>query len=151
MPRTAFEMCYSASRLGENAFIQLSEQFYCHIFEHNAIWFNSVFQESSRKSLPIHFSDYLFQRCGGTGAYSDQRGFPTLLNRHCHFNITADMAEKWLLCMQMAIEELAHIFDEDSKHRLMNFLSFSTNTLLCAHQTMNCTNCRNHEYDHLNE
>lgn len=49
--------------------------------------------------------DFLVQRFGGPGAYSERRGHPRLRMRHMAFAIDGAAAERWLSLMDAALGE----------------------------------------------
>jgi len=57
--------------------------------------------------------DYLLQRTGGTCYYTVNKngGFPSLLHRHNHLNLTARHAERWLHHFESAFDVIDHESD----------------------------------------
>jgi hemoglobin len=54
----------------------------------------------------IRLRDFLIQRFGGPGRYSEQRGHPRLRMRHGPFVINSAAAERWLTIMRSAMKEV---------------------------------------------
>ena len=68
-----------------------------------------------------HLRLFLIGRLGGPQTYIERRGHPRLRMRHAPFEIGADEAAQWMLCMGQALDETI----EDAEHRkaLKGFLA----------------------------
>jgi hemoglobin len=53
----------------------------------------------------VRLRDFLVQRFGGPGRYSQARGHPRLRMRHMPFAIDAPAAERWIALMERAMGE----------------------------------------------
>jgi truncated hemoglobin YjbI len=50
--------------------------------------------------------EFFIQRMHGPSLYSDRKGHPALRDRHAHFHIEKQHADKWLKYMREAMEEV---------------------------------------------
>lgn len=70
---------------------------------------------SEMEDLSQNLADFLLQRLGGACYYSDRKGFPALIDRHCHFEVSRRSAEKWLDHMELALEDMHEDIQEKDR------------------------------------
>lgn len=68
-----------------------------------------------------HLRLFLIGRLGGPQTYIERRGHPRLRMRHAPFEIGADEAAQWMLCMGQALDET--IEDEGHRKALKGFFA----------------------------
>ncbi len=73
-----------------------------------------------------NLTDYILQRVGVHGYYSERKGFPALSHRHMGFELTPRAAERWLDYMEEALEEMPEDeVSETSKAVLLDHLRYT--------------------------
>lgn len=93
--------------LGEQGFADLVRAFYAQVPDDPVL--GPMYQRSmdqTGETLAMgeaKLRDFLVQRFGGPGRYSEQRGHPKLRMRHGRFVIDAAAAEHWLALMERAM------------------------------------------------
>jgi hemoglobin len=61
-----------------------------------------------------HLTWFLIERFGGPARFAERRGAPMLRRRHAAFAITRDQAQRWLVHMSAAVDEVP-IFAENKE------------------------------------
>ncbi|KAM5565461.1 two-on-two hemoglobin-3 [Rosa sericea] len=107
-------------KLGLQAFVNLSTNFYTRVYDDEQEWFRSIFANSKKEDAIQNQYEFFVQRMGGPSLYSQRKGHPALIGRHRPFPVTHEAAERWLHHMQQALESSSDI-DEDSKRKMFNF------------------------------
>ncbi|XP_062023050.1 two-on-two hemoglobin-3 [Rosa rugosa] len=107
-------------KLGLQAFVNLSTDFYTRVYDDEQEWFRSIFANSKKEDAIQNQYEFFVQRMGGPSLYSQRKGHPALIGRHRPFPVTHEAAERWLHHMQQALESSSDI-DEDSKRKMFNF------------------------------
>ncbi|KAI3844705.1 hypothetical protein MKW92_035145 [Papaver armeniacum] len=107
-------------KLGLQAFINLSTDFYTRVYDDEEEWFRSIFANSKKEDAIQNQYEFFVQRMGGPPLYSQRKGHPALIGRHRPFPVTHQAAERWLHHMQLALDSATDI-DADSKIKMMNF------------------------------
>ncbi|KAL6216437.1 hypothetical protein ACLB2K_009660 [Fragaria x ananassa] len=118
-------------KLGLQAFINLSTDFYTRVYEDEQEWFRSIFANSKKEDAIQNQYEFFVQRMGGPPLFSQRRGHPALIGRHRPFPVTHEAAERWLHHMQQALESSSDI-DEDSKRRMFNFFKHTAYFLVAG-------------------
>ncbi len=119
--------------IGELLMTKLVEKFYKRIDSHSDQAFRSMFSRTDFDQRVQSLTDFLCQRFGGPSYYSDQKGHPSLIRRHVHFDVNTSSAEKWLDCMEGSLEEMDAIRDE-TKEKMMNYFRFTAYFLVAAQE-----------------
>ncbi|OIV96545.1 hypothetical protein TanjilG_24198 [Lupinus angustifolius] len=107
-------------KLGLQAFINLSTNFYNRVYDDEEEWFRSIFANSEKEKAIQNQYEFFVQRMGGPPLYSERRGHPALIARHRPYPVTHEAAERWIHHMQQALDTTSDI-DDDSKIKMMNF------------------------------
>ncbi|KAI5354693.1 hypothetical protein PRUPE_1G454300 [Prunus persica] len=107
-------------KLGLQAFVNLSTNFYNRVYDDEQEWFRSIFASSKKEDAIQNQYEFFVQRMGGPNLYSQRRGHPALIARHRPFPVTHEAAERWLHHMQQALDTSSDI-DAESKLKMMNF------------------------------
>ncbi|KAM2869001.1 hypothetical protein FF1_016989 [Malus domestica] len=107
-------------KLGLQAFINLSTNFYTRVYDDEQEWFRSIFANSKKEDAIQNQYEFFVQRMGGPNLFSQRRGHPALIARHRPFPVTHEAAERWLHHMQQALDTTPDI-DAESKVKMMNF------------------------------
>ncbi|AES73843.1 hypothetical protein MtrunA17_Chr3g0139391 [Medicago truncatula] len=123
-------------KLGLQTFINLSTNFYNRVYVDDEEWFRSIFAKSDKDKAIQNQYEFLVQRMGGPPLYSQRRGHPALIARHRPFPVTHEAAERWLLHMQQALDNISDI-DHDSKIMLMNFFRHTAYFLVAGVEQKN--------------
>lgn len=95
--------------LGEAGFARLVGAFYRRVAKDDLL--GPMYEESLRASgdsmqdAEGRLRDFLVQRFGGPGRYSEARGHPRLRMRHAEFPIDQVIATRWVTLMDGAIDE----------------------------------------------
>lgn len=93
-------------QLGEMPFfVALVEHFYRHVAADPLLLAHYPDPEDlapARERLHLFLAQYF----GGPMTYSEQRGHPRLRMRHMPFHIDADARDRWLACMEQAIDAM---------------------------------------------
>eukprot|EP01100_Stratorugosa_tubuloviscum_P011344 TRINITY_DN5049_c0_g1_i2.p1 TRINITY_DN5049_c0_g1~~TRINITY_DN5049_c0_g1_i2.p1 ORF type:complete len:136 (+),score=55.62 TRINITY_DN5049_c0_g1_i2:80-487(+) len=94
--------------LGNETIINLSTKFYDRVYSDTDNEFLSIFPpgEQSKKQAIQNQYEFLIQRFGGPPLYSDRKGHPALKARHHKFAITTKAADRWLMHMNAAINDV---------------------------------------------
>ncbi|XP_050227842.1 two-on-two hemoglobin-3 [Mercurialis annua] len=136
-------------KLGLQAFINLSTNFYNRVYEdEEEEWFRLIFANSKKEEAIQNQYEFFVQRMGGPQLYSQRKGHPALIGRHKPFPVTHKAAERWLHHMQQALDSTTEI-DNESKTTMMNFFRHTAFFLVAGdelknqHQKMPCKNCKN--------
>lgn len=87
-------------------------------------------------------SEYLQQRLGGRGFYSERKGLPNLLTHHCHLRISEKAADKWCELMSEALEENEADIPDTSADLLNDFFRFTAFFLVVADDKMRGMKCK---------
>ncbi|XP_050364351.1 two-on-two hemoglobin-3 [Argentina anserina] len=120
-------------KLGLQAFINLSTDFYTRVYDDEQEWFRSIFANSKKEDAIQNQYEFFVQRMGGPPLFSQRRGHPALIGRHRPFPVTHEAAERWLHHMQQALESSMDI-DEDSKRKMFNFFKHTAFFLVAGDQ-----------------
>ncbi|OWM86641.1 two-on-two hemoglobin-3 [Punica granatum] len=123
-------------RLGLQAFINLSTNFYTRVYDDDEEWFRSIFAGSKKEDAIQNQYEFFVQRMGGPPLYSQRKGHPALIGRHRPFPVTHQAAERWLHHMQQALDSTPEI-DPDSKTKMMNFFRHTAFFLVAGDQLKN--------------
>lgn len=123
-------------KLGLQTFINLSTNFYNRVYDDDEEWFGSIFAKSDKDKAIQNQYEFLVQRMGGPPLYSQRRGHPALITRHRPFPVTHEAAERWLLHMQQALDNISDI-DHDSKIMLINFFRHTAYFLVAGVEKKN--------------
>eukprot|EP01012_Entosiphon_sulcatum_P010965 TRINITY_DN16566_c0_g1_i1.p1 TRINITY_DN16566_c0_g1~~TRINITY_DN16566_c0_g1_i1.p1 ORF type:complete len:158 (+),score=32.66 TRINITY_DN16566_c0_g1_i1:70-543(+) len=102
-------------RLGHDAFVKLSTQFYNRVFEDEEMWFRDIFKDVVKEDAIRNQYEFFIQRMGGPPLFSERRGHPALIGRHRPFAVTDKAAERWLVHMRAALDSVPEIDDEAKK------------------------------------
>lgn len=89
---------------GEAFFRRLVHEFYERVWADDVL--RPMYPQDDRAGAEDRFSLFLMQFWGGPTTYSDQRGHPRLRMRHNPFPIDLDARERWIACMQGALDAL---------------------------------------------
>ncbi|KAL6296424.1 hypothetical protein ACE6H2_004566 [Prunus campanulata] len=120
-------------KLGLQAFINLSTNFYNRVYNDEQEWFRSIFASSKKEDAIQNQYEFFVQRMGGPNLYSQRRGHPALIARHRPFPVTHEAAERWLHHMQQALDTSSDI-DAESKLKMMNFFRHTAFFLVAGDQ-----------------
>ncbi|RDY05464.1 Two-on-two hemoglobin-3 [Mucuna pruriens] len=123
-------------KLGLQAFINLSTNFYNRVYDDEEEWFRSIFANSEKENAIQNQYEFFVQRMGGPPLFSQRRGHPALIARHRPFPVTHQAAERWLHHMQQALDSTPDI-DDDSKTKMMNFLRHTAYFLVAGDELKN--------------
>lgn len=83
-----------------------------------------------------NFSDFLLQRLGGPAYYSEAKGHPALGNRHRHFEMNPQAAEKWLIYMEATLDEYGDdVLLTEEKEALLNYFRYTAYFLVAVQET----------------
>ncbi len=99
------------SLIGEEGFERLVAGFYRRVGEDDLL--GPMYRESLAASgegmadARGRLRDFLVQRFGGPGRYSQARGHPRLRGRHAGFPIDPAAAQRWVTLMNESMEEAA--------------------------------------------
>ncbi|XP_068648745.1 two-on-two hemoglobin-3 [Aristolochia californica] len=125
-------------KLGLQAFVDLSTDFYSRVYQDEEEWFRSIFANSTKEDAIRNQYEFFVQRMGGPPLYSRRKGHPALIGRHRPFPVTHQAAERWLNHMQQALENAQNI-DADSKLKMMNFFRHTAFFLVAGNELKNQT------------
>ncbi|XP_021819274.1 two-on-two hemoglobin-3 isoform X2 [Prunus avium] len=120
-------------KLGLQAFVNLSTNFYNRVYDDEQEWFRSIFASSKKEDAIQNQYEFFVQRMGGPNLYSHRRGHPALIARHRPFPVTHEAAERWLHHMQQALDTSSDI-DAESKLKMMNFFRHTAFFLVAGDQ-----------------
>ncbi|KAL2346890.1 hypothetical protein Fmac_000890 [Flemingia macrophylla] len=136
-------------KLGTEAFLNLSKNFYNRVYEDDEEWFRSIFANSEKQKAIENQYEFLVQRMGGPTLYSQRRGHPALIARHRPFPMTHQAAQRWLHHMEQALHTTPD-FDHHSKTTLINFFRHTAYFLVAgvAHKDQNLHLLTCHNKDH---
>ncbi|KAK9102620.1 hypothetical protein Sjap_019874 [Stephania japonica] len=123
-------------KLGLEAFVSLSTDFYNRVYDDEEEWFREIFAGSKKEDAIRNQYEFFVQRMGGPPLYSQRRGHPALIGRHRPFPVTHIAAERWLGHMQQALDSVPDI-DSDSKVKMMNFFRHTAFFLVAGDQLKN--------------
>lgn len=107
-------------QLGREKFVELSTCFYKKVYADTEPSFRGMFPKDMDMAIQNQY-EFFIQRMGGPPLYSDRKGHPALRGRHAHFQITKAHAEKWLMYMRQALDEVA--IPDDAKKRMDEFFT----------------------------
>ncbi|KAG6391267.1 hypothetical protein SASPL_149020 [Salvia splendens] len=119
-----------------DAFINLSTNFYNRVYDDEEEWFRSIFANSKKEDAIQNQYEFFIQRMGGPPLFSQRRGHPALIGRHRPFPVTHQAAERWLHHMQEALDTTKYI-DSDSKTKMMNFFRHTAFFLVAGDELKN--------------
>ncbi|CAM6121110.1 unnamed protein product [Calypogeia fissa] len=122
-------------RLGQDAFVQLSTNFYNRVYDDENEWFKSIFANSSKEEAIQNQYEFFIQRMGGPPLYSRRKGHPALIGRHAPYAVTEQAAQRWLQHMRAALDSVEAI-DADSKTRMWNFFRHTAFFLVAGKEMM---------------
>ncbi|KAF7830147.1 Two-on-two hemoglobin-3 [Senna tora] len=123
-------------KLGLQAFVNLSTNFYNRVYDDEEEWFRSIFASSVKEQAIQNQYEFFVQRMGGPPLFSQRRGHPALIARHRPFPVTHQAAERWLHHMQQALDSTSDI-DDDSKIKMMNFFRHTAYFLVAGDELKN--------------
>ncbi|KAL4323288.1 hypothetical protein GQ457_11G016800 [Hibiscus cannabinus] len=123
-------------KLGLQAFVNLSTNFYTRVYDDEEEWFRSIFANSKKEEAIQNQYEFFVQRMGGPPLYSQRKGHPALIGRHRPFPVTHQAAERWLHHMEKALENTPDI-DADSKVKMMNFFRHTAFFLVAGDELKN--------------
>lgn len=88
---------------GEEVLSRLVDSFYANVSKDPDLspLFPNNLDETARKQ-----KQFLTQFLGGPSLYTEEHGHPMLRARHMPFIITPIQAERWLACMEKAMDEM---------------------------------------------
>ncbi|MBP3949513.1 globin [Bacillus suaedae] len=88
---------------GEDVLSRLVDSFYANVSKDPDLspLFPNDLGETARKQ-----KQFLTQFLGGPSLYTEEHGHPMLRARHMPFIITPIQAERWLACMEKAMDEI---------------------------------------------
>ena len=89
--------------LGEAGFTALVGNFYCHVKSDDLL--GPLYPPNDFEAAEQRLRDFLIQRFGGPGRYSEQRGHPRLRMRHAPFAVDLAARNRWLQLMEQAMAE----------------------------------------------
>jgi truncated hemoglobin YjbI len=92
-------------KLGYDKFVQLSTAFYTKVYADREPSFRGMFPKDMGMAIQNQY-EFFIQRMHGPSLYSDRKGHPALRDRHAHFHIEKQHADKWLKYMREAMEEV---------------------------------------------
>ena len=92
-------------RLGESGFERLCAAFYRRVRADDLI--GPMYPPDEFEAAEARLRDFLIQRFGGPGRYSERRGHPRLRMRHAPFPIDTAARDRWMQLMTAAMEETA--------------------------------------------
>jgi truncated hemoglobin YjbI len=107
-------------QLGRDKFVELSTCFYKKVYADTEPSFRGMFPKDMDMAIQNQY-EFFIQRMGGPPLYSDRKGHPALRGRHAHFQITKAHAEKWLMYMRQALDEVG--IPDDPKKRMDEFFA----------------------------
>lgn len=91
---------------------------------------------SSLNTNVQNLTDYILQRIGGHSYYSDRKGFPSLIHRHTHLELTEALAERWLGHFADALGAMGVeggvVVDDAHKTILLNHLRYTAYYMVAA-------------------
>lgn len=138
-----------ARGLGEAVITILVETFHKKVYSCEDDWFREMFTSDINDSSG-DLAEFLIQRLGGRNYYTERKGHPNLIGRHCNFELTPRTAEKWLDLMQEAMEEMEEDINEKTRDRLMDYFRY-TAYFLVASQDGACLMSQMGTFDHVKE
>lgn len=77
-------------------------------------WFKDIFAGKPKDQAIRNQSEFFMQRMGGPSLYSERKGGQTLISRHKFWRVDPPAAERWLLLMTKALQEMKQL-DDDSR------------------------------------
>lgn len=93
-----------ATTLGEDGFRDLVAAFYRRVREDELI--GPMYPEKDWEGAEKRLRDFLLFRFGLSSTYIEERGHPRLRMRHAHFKIGEKERDRWLACMDEAMDEI---------------------------------------------
>lgn len=87
---------------GMPAFEALVDRFYAGVRDDEVL--SAMYPEADLAGAKRRLAMFLAQYWGGPSTYSDERGHPRLRMRHFPFAIDADARDRWLACMDAALD-----------------------------------------------
>ncbi len=91
---------------GEPAIRRLVDRFYDHMDALPEAWVIRKIHQESLDSARQKLFEYLTGWLGGPPLYESKYGHPRMRARHMPFSIGEAERDAWLMCMQMAFEEV---------------------------------------------
>lgn len=91
--------------VGENGFARLTVAFYRRVKGDDLL--GPMYPGDDWDGAEQRLRDFLVQRFGGPGRYSEQRGHPRLRMRHAPFAVTPAARDRWVDLMGEAMAEAA--------------------------------------------
>lgn len=104
--------------------------------------FRGQFVHKSIEESIQDLSEFLQQRLGGRGFYSERKGLPNLLRHHCGLKITETAADKWCELMTEALEENEADISDSIADVLKDFFRFTAFFLVVAGEKMAGMKCK---------
>lgn len=91
---------------GETKVRELVDRFYDHMDELPEVWDIRKLHGPSLDSSRQKLFDFLSGWMGGPQLYVQKHGHPMLRRRHLPFPIDEAARDQWMLCMQLALDEV---------------------------------------------
>lgn len=111
--------------IGEDGFHRLVAAFYKQVPADDIL--GPMYPPDDLAAAEERLRDFLIGRFGGPLRYIERRGHPQLRRRHMPFEITVRARERWLYCMNQALDEARLPADAD---RLLRAFFDSVATML---------------------
>jgi len=111
--------------IGEDGFHRLVAAFYRQVPADDIL--GPMYPPDDLAGAEERLRDFLIGRFGGPLRYIERRGHPQLRRRHMPFGITVGARERWLHCMNQALDEARLPADAD---RLLRAFFDSVATML---------------------
>ena len=89
--------------LGEAGFTALVANFYRRVKTDDLL--GPLYPPNDFEAAEQRLRDFLIQRFGGPGRYSEQRGHPRLRMRHAPFAVDLAARNRWMQLMELAMQE----------------------------------------------
>lgn len=120
------------ARLGEDGFDRLAGAFYARVATDDLLgpmYRGALGHEGgSMEDARLRLREFLIQRFGGPGRYSQARGHPRLRARHMPFAIDAAAAGRWVAIMDGAMADAG--IDEDVRATLRPYFVQTANFMV---------------------
>jgi len=107
-------------QLGREKFVELSTCFYRKVYADTEPSFRGMFPRDMDSAIQNQY-EFFIQRMHGPELYSQRKGHPALRDRHARFAITKAHADKWLMYMRQAMDEVR--IPEDARARMDEFFT----------------------------
>jgi hemoglobin len=89
--------------LGEAGFAALVRRFYQRVKSDDLL--GALYPQDDFEAAELRLRDFLIQRFGGPGRYSEMRGHPRLRRRHAPFAVDLAARNRWMQLMEQAMAE----------------------------------------------